>query len=464
MANSDHLGILQSGVSAWNRWRRERPDEPPDLSNVTFTGNEFVIRRQPTDEELFDEDFLGAPSYESQNLKLSPITVSQSADLSHTNLRGAVLSGADLVTVNLSGADLTGANLRSAKLSKAILKGAVGNGHKTNMMYADLSRAVFDANSDFSGAIMSSADFDYACLGASNFSRADLQHSSFYRAQGDTTKFEYANMFHAKLSEAELSNCCFRHAFLKWANLSNAKLEKSDLAQADLRYANLVELDLSGSNLSGSSIYGVSAWGMKLSDATIQRDLVITQDRDEGITVDDVEVAQFVHLMLCNAKIRRVIDTIGKKAVLLLGRFAGARMAVLERLQDELRKRDLVPIVFNFSKPDSKTITETVQLLAGLANFVIVDITNPRSTPLELRATVPNCMIPFVPILEKGEEPFSMFKDLWIQHPDWVLTPLRYSSIDRLIEVMDSKVIRRARVASAKLRRRKARAMTIEDV
>ena len=32
--------------------------------------------------------------------------------------------------------------------------------------------------------------------------------------------------------------------------------------------------------------------------------------------------------------------------------------------------------------------------VAGLSQFVIVDITNPRSAPLELQATVPEYMIP----------------------------------------------------------------------
>jgi hypothetical protein len=58
--------------------------------------------------------------------------------------------------------------------------------------------------------------------------------------------------------------------------------------------------------------------------------------------------------------------------------------------------------------------TETVRLLAGIFCFVIADITNPRSATLELQATVPECMIPFVSILEKGEEPFAMPRDL---HP-----------------------------------------------
>jgi hypothetical protein len=70
-----------------------------------------------------------------------------------------------------------------------------------------------------------------------------------------------------------------------------------------------------------------------------------------------------------------------------------------------------VPMVFNFDKPETKDFAETVRLLANLSRFVIVDITNPRSTPLELQAAVPDYMVPFVPILQQGEEPFSMFVD-----------------------------------------------------
>jgi len=76
-------------------------------------------------------------------------------------------------------------------------------------------------------------------------------------------------------------------------------------------------------------------------------------------------------------------------------------------------------------------------LLASLSKFVIVDITNPRSAPLELQATVPDYMVPFAPILQHGEQPFSMFVDLQNKY-DWVLQPVvGYSSVDRLIEVLE---------------------------
>ena len=79
-------------------------------------------------------------------------------------------------------------------------------------------------------------------------------------------------------------------------------------------------------------------------------------------------------------------------------------------------------------------------MLASLSKFVIVDITNPRSAPLELQATVPDYMVPFAPILQQGEQPFSMFVDLQNKY-DWVLQPVvGYPSVDRLIEVLEGKL------------------------
>ena len=141
------------------------------------------------------------------------------------------------------------------------------------------------------------------------------------------------------------------------------------------------------------------------------------------VTVDNLEVAQFVYILLHNEKIRDVIDTIGKKGVLLLNRFTEGRMLVLERLRDKLRDLGFVPMVFNFDKPETKDFSETVRLLCNLSHFVIVDITNPRSAPLELQATVPDYMVPFCPILQDEEQPFSMFVDLQNKY-DWVLQPV----------------------------------------
>lgn len=464
MANPNHLQALQRGVAEWNTWRTEESLEKPDLSGVDLSAIAFVQRESPSNEGLQDEYMYGRPDYESQGLELSPLTVVNAADLSAANLRGSRLSGADLVGVNLSGADLSGADLGGAHLSTANLSGAVLRGGSTNLCGADLSRAVLTAKADLSGALLAGANLSRADLSSAILSEANLSSASLHKAQAPEANFCNAVLYHANLAEACLSGTHLRSAYLRWANLSGADLRGANLIGADLRYANLVEADVAGADLTDCSIYGISAWGLKLNRATRQRNLVITAEAEADVSVDDIEVAQFVYLLLHNEKIRNVIDTVGRKAVLLLGRFTGGRIALLERLRKELRRRGFVPIVFSFDKPETRDFTETLRLLAALSHFVIVDISNPRSAPLELQAVVPECMVPFVPILEKGEEPFAMFRDLWIKHSDWVLTPIRYSSVERLIEVLDTKIIGRAQTRFAKLLARKARGMQVEDV
>ena len=72
-------------------------------------------------------------------------------------------------------------------------------------------------------------------------------------------------------------------------------------------------------------------------------------------------------------KIRDVIDTIGKKAVLILGRFTSERKQILNALRDELRNQKYLPILFDFEKPASKDLTGTVLTLAHMARFIIAD-------------------------------------------------------------------------------------------
>jgi hypothetical protein len=144
-------------------------------------------------------------------------------------------------------------------------------------------------------------------------------------------------------------------------------------------------------------------------------------------------MAQFIYLLLHIESIREVIDTIGKEGVLILGRFTGGRKAVLDALRTALRRRGFLPLVFDFEKPIQRDFTETIMTLAGLSLFVIAEITNPRSAPLELQAAVPDYMIPFVPVIAEGETLFSMFIDLQRKF-DRVLDVLTYDSIDHLPE------------------------------
>ena len=340
--------------------------------------------------------------------------------------RGEPPSGANLSRADLSGADLGGSFLGGANLSGAVLRGAVLRG-----AYLD-------------GAYLNQAILREAVLREAVLREADLREADFSRAV---------------LRRADLSR-----ANLSMANLSRAYLDGAVLEGAVLEGATLLEANLEDAVLTGCRIYGISAWDVKLSEGTKQQGLIITPKDEPAVTVDDLEVAQFVYLLLHNEKIRRVIDTVGKKGVLLLGRFTEGRIKVLERLREELRKRDYVPIVFNFDKPSTKDFTETVRLLAGLSKFVIADITNPKSSPLELQATVPEIMVPFQPIIEQGEKPFAMLQDLWIKHRDWVFEPIEYSSVDRLVETMDAEIIRPAEARFNELVMRRAETLRVRRV
>jgi hypothetical protein len=282
--------------------------------------------------------------------------------------------------------------------------------------------------------------------------RPDLFEANLFEANLSGANLSGARLVDANLIRANLSGVNLRGAELGGARLMEANLSGANLSGADLQCSALVSTNLTNADITGCYVWGVSAWGVKL-EGTKQHNLLIGEPT---VTVDNIEVAQFIYLLLHNEKIRDVIETVGKKGVLLLGRFTEGRMLILDRLREKLRSLGFVPMVFNFDKPETKDFTETVRLLANLSRFVIVDITNPRSTPLELQATVPDYMVPFVPILEKDQDPFAMFVDLQNKY-DWVLKPIIvYSSVDRLIEVFEEEIVRPAEAKSDELLRRRA--------
>jgi len=182
----------------------------------------------------------------------------------------------------------------------------------------------------------------------------------------------------------------------------------------------------------------VSAWKLKL-ESTKQQNLVITLEHEPKITVDNIEVAQFIYLMLHNQNVREIIDTLTSKAVLILGRFTEERKAVLDALRGELRKRNYLPILFDFEVPEARDTTETVSLLARMARFIIADLTDPSCIPKELEAIIPHLAIPVQPLLGSASRPYAMFKDYWKY--DWVLPVYQYEGLEPLLATLAEKVI-----------------------
>jgi hypothetical protein len=147
----------------------------------------------------------------------------------------------------------------------------------------------------------------------------------------------------------------------------------------------------------------------------------------------------FIRSSCLSATAARRLDTVGKKAVLLLGRFTDERKAVLDALRDELRKRHYLPILLDFAVPATRDITETVSLLARMSRFIIADQTDLSSIPKQLEAIVPGLAVPVQPLLEGSSRPYAMFKDYWKY--EWVLPVYRYEGLEPLLATLADKLI-----------------------
>ena len=293
-----------------------------------------------------------------------------------------------------------------------------------------------DSKPDLRGADLRGADLRGADLSDADLSDAKLRGADLRRAD-----LSDANLRGTDLILADLSDANLRGAYLILANLSSANLSRSYLIGATLRGAILVETILTGAILTQCFIYGISVWNVQL-DGAKQENLVITDKGEPVIAVDNLEVAQFIYLLLNNPKIRDVIDTIAKKAVLILGRFTPERRAVLEAIRTALRTQGYIPILFDFPKPDSQDLTGTVSTLANISRFIIADLTDPSCSPYEIGLIAPY-MKPIKPLFQPSKtskHEFAMFQDLRRRY-SWVLPIYRYQGLESLLASLQEKVI-----------------------
>jgi hypothetical protein len=309
------------------------------------------------------------------------------------------------------------------------------NLHDRDLRYANLSNACL-IDTDLSEALLSHANFIGAeCSSETDFSKARLVYADFSEVNLNGVRFIEAN-----LHGAILKGALFIEANFYAANLLRVVLTGADLSGANLQAARLMNADLAGTNLTGCRVQGISAWRVELDNKTKQEGLIVTGVNEPAITVDNMEVAQFIDHMLNNQKVRNAIDTITSKVVLILGRFTDQRKVVLDALREQLRERNYVPILFDFEVPDTRDIEETVLLLAGMARFVVADITDAKSIPQELGVIVPNLpSVPVQPLLLEGSDEYAMFEH-FKRYP-WVLEIYRYPSSERLIADLGERVV-----------------------
>jgi hypothetical protein len=266
----------------------------------------------------------------------------------------------------------------------------------------------------------------------------DLHDTYLRRAHLKGACLDGCKLREANLSGAHLEGASLVEAEMAGVNLRAAHMQGADLRSADLKSAILVNTDLRNANLSGAYVYGISAWEVSLGGAK-QRDLVVTRPGQPRITTDDLEVAQFIYVLLNHKKLREVFNTTTQHGVLILGRFGGGGLEVLRAVAAKLRDMGYLPIIFDFERPQQRTYTETVIILAGLCSFVIVDLSG-RSVPQELQATVSALRMPFVPIIEKGYLPHSMVKD-FVELDNFFYPPIEFEAIEELLEQLPEKAI-----------------------
>jgi len=302
----------------------------------------------------------------------------------------------------------------------------------------DLSDVDFESHIHTYKHLYDTPLFEGFNLSGANLNRISARNSRFIRCTFDGSEINYGDLCFShftqcsfrdvsmrvtKMGSTSFIDCTFDQADLAYSSAEDTDFSKSRILNSSLNSMMLIKTNFSSTVIDNTSVYGISAWDLIVHGSS-QRDIIISDD-DNIMTVDNIEIAQFVHLLLRNAGIREVIDTITSKVVLILGRFTPDRKAILDELRDRLRKRNYVPVLFDFKGPRSRDLTETISTLAHLSRFVIADLTEPRSIPQELATIVPQLpSVPVQPIIAAGHTPFGMFEHF--ERYPWVLAVREY--------------------------------------
>jgi len=272
---------------------------------------------------------------------------------------------------------------------------------------ADLSDIDLTEFTDLSGYDFYKVNFKNSNLKGINFKgckfrKADLSNCNLQNTTFDHSDLEYAFLLHSNLDNSSFQNCQMEGSNLSATSLHKTNFRGSILFKSWLKWARMIETNFNLCDLSFSRIYGASIWAVEL-DGAKQNDIIITKRDDSIISIDNLELAQFIYLILNNSKIKNVIDTLTSKVVLILGRFKPERKQVLENIKSELRNRGFIPMIFDFDKPNSMDYIEPVITISQLSKFIIADFTEPKIVLEEVPIILNACVVPIIPIISEKE-------------------------------------------------------------
>ena len=180
--------------------------------------------------------------------------------LPQAHLEEAILEGACMQTAILERAFLDGADMTNANLEQAFIGNASLVG--TIMKDANLSFSTADWTS-FRAADLSGANFSCASIQGGDFSAADLSAAKLPGAKLVDANFQAAN-----LTDCDLSQATMLGANMYAANMTHANFDKANLTGADLRYGQIqsASIDLNALVVTNTTapVYGLNVYEAEL--------------------------------------------------------------------------------------------------------------------------------------------------------------------------------------------------------
>lgn len=388
MANKIHIKILEGGVENWNEWVRDEREKNNENRKIYW-------------EKLRKDNENGI--YHSAPLFL-PFADFIGADLEDFDLSNSILNKADFKDANLKRADFQNAHLAEATFESADLRGA--NFKNADLTRSNLKNCKIDNTTIFEGVILYEANLEELLINRVSFKNSKITN----------TKLSYI-----KIKESNFDGVDF----------SNSEITNSEILNSNLKRTKFINTTITNCHLEDCNIYGASIWNLTTSN-TLQKDLLITDSGEQHIYIDDMDLANYIFLVRNDSNLTKIINASTSKFVLILGRFSEPRKSILESIKNNIRAYQYLPILFDFKKPDGRTLTETIGILAKLSRFIIADITSATFVLHELNHIIPIMVnVPLIPILVKGEYESLTFEH-WGKYP-WVLPTYEYENEEELL-------------------------------
>ncbi len=233
-----------------------------------------------------------------------------------------------------------------------------------------------------------------------DFSGMNLSGASIFGAFAEglnlrNSLFDGANIEEGDFSRADFSGTTFRNTKFNKTIFTDARFDGATFINCNLNRINLTGASFRVKEITETVIYGISAWDLQISKDSKQSKLVIEKTYElysdliqQGkipMMVDDIELAQFIYYLSDHKRLRGTLNVLNEKGVLLLGRFKDGGLERLYTIRQWLQERGYMAMIFDFTRPDNLSFTETIVTMAGLAKFIIADLSGP-SVGQELKA------------------------------------------------------------------------------